>query len=494
MKVMIAYPPLDHSGKVPLLSQNRRFQWFMKPTYNYPVVPATAATLLSRNGHDVVWADGIAAEWSYEQWLDTVRREKPDVIAMETKTPVIKQHWRIIDDIRKQSCEDGHPQRHPLTVLMGDHVTALPEESMKDSRVDFVLTGGDYDFLLLDLCKQLSAGGDFPPPGVEPGIYYRKDGEVRNTGKFDTGHELDGLPFIDRDLTQWQLYAYKNGNYRRRPGTYIMAGRDCWWGKCTFCSWAQMYPRFRVRSPENVLDEIGVLIDRYRVKEVMDDTGTFPTGQWLEEFCMGMISRGYNRQVKIDCNMRSGRLSEEDYRLMSRAGFRMILYGLESADQAVLDHVNKGTRVPDMAEDCRLAKKSGLTPHLSTMVGYPWETRQSAETTVEFLRDLFRKGWIDSMQASVLIPYPGTPLFEECRKNGWLQTEDWERYDMAEPVVRCEIPAEEIIAMTQELYRSFMTPRFILRKLASARSVEDVRFLGRQACSILSRLHEFPRR
>src|SRR3989338_6034590 len=109
-----------------------------------------------------------------------------------------------------------------------------------------------------------------------------------------------------------------------------MSGRDCWWCRWSFCSWTQLYPKFRARSVDNVLDEIGQLIDDYSIKEIMDDTGTFPIGDWLRDFCRGMIERGYNRKVHIDCNMRFGALSLEDYELMKKAGFRLLLFGLES--------------------------------------------------------------------------------------------------------------------------------------------------------------------
>jgi len=238
MKVMISYPPLCADKGTPLLSQNRQFQYFKAPTYIYPVVPAQAASLLKSKGFEVVWNDGIAMEWNYQQFLDFIEQEKPDVIAMETKTPVVQEHWKIISDIKKLSAVDYRP----LTVLFGDHVTALPQESMENSAVDFVLTGGDYDFLMLNLCQtlKLSADRGALSANLEPGIWYRDNGQIKNTGRFKLNHDLNALPFIDRDLTQWQLYAYKNGNYRRTPGTYIMSGRDCWWGKCTFCSWPQL--------------------------------------------------------------------------------------------------------------------------------------------------------------------------------------------------------------------------------------------------------------
>ncbi len=272
MKVTICYPPLPSEKGYPTLGQNRQFQFFKEPTYIYPVVPAQAATLLKRAGYEVVWLDCIAERISYDRFIDIIRKENPDLIAFETKTPVVKQHWQIINDLKQKKGP------FPFIVLFGDHVTALPEESLQNSKVDFVLTGGDYDFLLLNLCNFIKIKGLSPqgtvPSGVElePGIYYRDNGQIKNSGAFKLNHELNSLPFIDRDLTKWQLYAYKNGNYKRTPGTYIMSGRDCWWGKCTFCSWVNFYPQFRVRRVENVLDEIGILIDKYKVREIMDYT------------------------------------------------------------------------------------------------------------------------------------------------------------------------------------------------------------------------------
>ncbi|MFA5866573.1 MAG: radical SAM protein [Actinomycetota bacterium] len=484
MKVMIAYPPIEDGKGIPLLTQNRQFQWFNKPTYIYPVVPATAATLLKSKGYDVVWADGIAEGLTYSRFVDMVRQENPDIIAIETKTPVVKKHWRIVDEFKALATDDWKPN----VVLLGDHVTALPRESMENCRVDFVLTGGDYDFSLLNLADHLSRGS-----ALEPGVWYRRNSDIDNTGKFELKHDLNDEPTIDRDLTKWRLYAYKNGNFRKRPGAYVMAGRDCWWGKCTFCSWTTIFPKYRVRKPENVLDEIGELIGKYGVREIMDDTGTFPAGQWLETFCQGMIDRGYNKKVTMNCNMRAGALKKKHYDMMAKAGFRMLLYGLEAADQTVLNRVNKGTTTEEIAEACRMAKQAGLQPHITTMVGYPWETKESATKTIDFARDLFAKGWVDSLQSSIIIPYPGTPLFDECKKNGWLVTEDWDRYDMTESVIKSALSNEDIKDLTKGLYKSFLTPRFIIKKLLAIRSFQDIKFLGRAGLSVISRLREFSR-
>jgi len=329
MKISISYPPLESNKGIPLLAQNRQFQWFSHPTYIYPVVPAQVATLLYKNGFNVFWDDGIAEELSYSFWENRLLDNRSDIIVMETKTPVIKKHWVIIEKIKHQARRINWD---PVIILVGDHITALPEESFKNSKVDFVLTGGDYDFLLLNLCKNIDLYKKNKIEKfinkLESGIYFRNNNKVINTGQFKLNHDLNDLPFIDRELTKWKLYSEKNGNYLRTPGTYIMSGRDCWHNKCTFCSWTTLYPKFRVRNYENVLDEIGYLIDNFKISEIMDDTGTFPRGNWLRKFCNGMIERGYNKKVKINCNMRFDGCSFEDYRLMRKAGFRFILFGL----------------------------------------------------------------------------------------------------------------------------------------------------------------------
>lgn len=509
MKIMIAYPPLESEKGVPLLGQNRQFQWFNNPTYIYPVVPAQAATLLEQNGYEVVWSDGIAEDWTYEQFLEHVNQEKPDLIAMETKTPVVKQHWKIISDLKNPSIV----HRPSSIILFGDHVTALPQESMENSPVDYILTGGNYDFLLLNLCNCLvgqGAGREKQRAGsreqgavgrsptlknqsteLEPGIWYRDDGQIKNTGPFNLDHDLSDLPFIDRDLTKWHLYSEKNGNYKFLPGTYIMSARDCWWGKCAFCSWTTIYPKYKMRSVENVLDEIGNLIDKYEIKEIMDDSGSFPTGKWLQEFCDGMIERRYNRKVVLDGNMRFGALSLEEYKLMKEAGFRLLLFGLESGNQDTLDRIDKGLTLEEIEESCKLASKAGFDPHITVMFGYPWETRDDIKRTVDFASHLMRKGYASTLQATIVIPYPGTPLFEECKQKEWLKTLDWERYDMREPVMKTPVGDKKLKEAVQSLYKVAFHPEFIARKIINVRSLEDVRFLGRAALKVGGHILDF---
>ncbi len=504
LKIAISYPPLESKKGTPLLGQNRQFQWFNNPTYIYPVIPAYTATLLYENKYDVFWDDGIAQKLSYQTWEDRFLRQNIDVVMFETKTPVIKRHWRIINRLKLKK-----PKL--ITVLVGDHVTALPKESLQYSQVDYVLVGGDYDFAMLNLVKFLEKKED-----LESGWYFRQkgnwdkdlrnekivwfDGGYRNLKIANSGlkqnyhlHKLDDLPMINRTLTKWHLYAYKNGNFKHIPGAYIMSGRDCWWGRCTFCSWTTLFPgvNFRTRSAVLALDEVGHLIDM-GVKEIMEDSGSLPIGQWLQDFCLGMIKRGYNKKITLSCNMRiSGIKDPKIWKLMKRAGFRFILFGLESANQKTLDKINKNLQTSEIPYGLKICKQAGLEPHITTMIGYPWETFQDAKRTVDLAKLLFKKGYVDTLQATILIPYPGAPLYRECLEKGWLNFTDYDRFDQREQVMKSELSEKQVKELTQDLYKAFMTPKFVLNKILSIRNFDDLKFLFKAGMKVIGHLTDF---
>ena len=505
MKIFISYPPLTSAKGVPLLGQNRQFQWFNSPTFIYPVIPAYLATLLKANGEDVVWDDGIAEGLSYDAWRERLFAARPELVVLETKTPVVKRHWRIINELKDKA------NWSLKIVLIGDHATAKPEECLRYSKVDYVLSGGDYDFGVQNLVRFLE--GKEP---LEPGWYSRvsgnwdaagkkeeinwQDGEFKNCVFGNSGarqsyylHDLNTLPEIDRELTKWRLYAYKNGNFKYTPGTYMMSGRDCWWGRCSFCSWTTLFPgaNYRTRSAKLALDEVGHLIE-LGVKEIMEDSGSLPVGAWLEEFCAGMIARGYNKKVTMSCNMRiTGIRDPKIWQSMKQAGFRFILFGLESANQKTLDMIDKNLKVEEIEPCLRMCKEAGLEPHITTMIGYPWESYEDAQRTVALAKVLFKHNCVNTLQGTILIPYPGTPLYEYCSANGLLNFKDYDRFDQREQVMKCSLTTEQVKELTQGLYKAFMTPAFIFNKIKSIRSWDDIKFLWMAGVKVMGHLVDF---
>lgn len=479
MKIWIAYPPLQGHGS-PMLTQNRQFQWYHVPSYIYPVVSAYAATLLHRDGFEVSWADGITRQWTYDQFLKRFDTQRPDVVAIETKTPVVRQHWRIISDLKAR-----HPQAN--VVLMGDHVTAFPQESLLHSLADYVIAGGHYDMALLGLARHLRDGGPMPP-----GVWHREGETIANTGPFDTRVDLNSLPFIDRRLTHAHLYGEKWK--KRTPFFYTMAGRDCPWGKCTFCAWTTLYPHFSVRTPENLLDEIGFLIEHHGVREIFDDTGTFPAGKWLDRFCEGMIQRGYHKQLLFSINMRYGMLQPHHPQLMKQAGFRKLKMGLESASDDTLARIRKGITAQHIIEDSKRISQAGLDIQLTVMVGYPWETHQDAQRTIDLANRLMSNGHAEMLQATVVVPYPGTPLYQEALHNNWFRIDPthYERFDMSHTVLTMpDMTPEQVNEMCAGIYKAFLKPKYILRQLARIRSPRDLDYVWRGAVAVVGHLRDF---
>ncbi len=482
--ISISYPPLESEKGIPFLAQNRQFQWTNTGNVILPVIPAYGASALKKLGYKVYWDDAIAEKITYKKWLKRLLKRRPSIIFIESKTPVIKRHWQIIKELKTKKPE-------LITVLMGDHVTALPLESFKNSPVDYVITGGDYDFMMINLVDHL-----VNKTKLEPGFYYRSKNKLINTGRFALKHHnLDTLPIIDRKLTKWQLYGQNNTNFRYKPGAYIMSGRDCWWGKCTFCSWTTTHPAgtFRTFSVEHTIKEIEYLVS-LGIKEIFDDSGTLPIGPWLNNLCKELIKRGLNKKVIFSCNMRFAALNQEQYNLMAKAGFRFILYGLESNNQKTLDKIDKNTKIADARKTLIMAKKAGLEPHVTIMIGYPWESLKDAQNTLNAARSLFKDNLADSMQATIVIPYPGTPLFADCQKNKLLLTDNWDDYDMRQPVIKSPISTEDQLKLVRELFYGVLTPQFIGRKIISIRNYSDIKFLAFYAVKYLQKLRDFSSR
>lgn len=480
MRVMIAYPPLRGKGS-PMLTQNRQFQWFSEPSYLFPCIPASAATYLTSLGHDVVWVDCIAERKDNAAFERLVADTRPGLIAMETKTPVIRQHWAIA--ARLKQLVPG-----VKIVLMGDHVTGNAEETIRESVVDFALMGGDYDFALARLAAHLDRS---EPLG--PGFVYRADdGEPVNTGPFGNEGDLEELPWVDRDLTNAHLYFEKWK--LRLPFLWTMAGRDCPYGRCTFCSWTVTYPKFRTVSPERLAAEMSMLVEKHGARNIFDDTGALPTGNWLNRLCDEMIARKLADDIVFDCNFRFDYITENNAPRMKKAGFRKLIVGIESASERTIDILDKSLTREQIVEGAKIAAANGLQLHLTMMIGYPWETKEDAYETLAFARELMYKGLAHHLQATVVMPYPGTPLFDLCARNGWIRFDPkaYERYDMTEPAcVLTDMSPDEVVALAGQFYKLYLDPRFLMGQLRNLRSVEDLDYMARGARAIWGHIRDF---
>jgi len=492
MKIFIGYPPTVTRFKgTPLLSQNRQYQVFHVHTTLFPVVLATGATMLRDQGHDVTWVDCIAEKLSTEDFYKLVEEKKPDIFFFETKAPVVKIHWEIINEIKEKF-------PNLKICVMGDHVSAvdltlgLQKEFMEKCKVDYIINGGYFDFAFCELVEALEKKKKIPE-----GIWYKDNkGKIIENGRYNFKGNLDDAPIIDRVFTKNHLYQHEF-NLIGRPLAYIMAGRDCWYGKCTFCVWdTNLYPKgsFRGRSPENVMKEVKYLVDECGVKEIFDDAGTIIVGPWLKKFCNLMIESGYNKKVIYSGNMRFGAVSAEDYKLMKQAGFRLLKYGLESGCQSTINKLDKGTKIEEVEKSCREAKEAKLQVHLTMMCGYSFETREDALKTYKLAKRLMLKGYADVLQSTVIVPYPGTPLYKEGMEKNWFRFDprDYERFDMREPVFKTpDMTPDQVTKLNNKIYYIFLDPRYVLRHLRKIKSFEDIVYTLRGIKAVVGHILDF---
>jgi radical SAM superfamily enzyme YgiQ (UPF0313 family) len=114
-----------------------------------------------------------------------------------------------------------------------------------------------------------------------------------------------------------------------------------------------------------------------------------------------------------------------------------------------------------------------------------------AERTIALAKKLFKKGYVDTLQGTILIPYPGTALYKYCDKNGLLLAKDYDKFDQREMVMKSPLSSNEAKALVQGLYKSFISPQFVIRKILSIRSSDDIKFLWTAGIKLLAHLTDF---
>ncbi|MBN8216763.1 MAG: B12-binding domain-containing radical SAM protein [Spirochaetes bacterium] len=463
MKIAISYPPIVNAlGQKAMVSQNRNVQYFKTPTYLLPVVHAQAATWLKQLGHDVLWDDGNAQLKDFDTWLRDLVAAAPDMIVLESTTPVMKFYWKLAATLREKLPS-------AILVMSGYHSMRQPAETLERSPCDVVLRSNHIDFSLARLVPFIAKNPqDWRDHCDVEGFFIRKsDGRFHDTGNFRQVEALEKSPDVDRDLVQWKRYAYENGNYLATPGTYATSViRDCTFGKCTFCRYNGPELTFSMRPVQQSLDEYERLIRRDGVREIFDDSGVWYRGKEAREFAEGIIARGLDKTgCYFGINTRFEYLEEETIKIMAKANFRFVLIGLEAADEETLRRLNKGYEPHHIEQTLRWMTKYGLHPHLTIMVGYYWQTREQLQETVRTVRSLMFRGLARTLQVTLCTPLDYTPYHLECLEKGVLLTKDYDDHDMSKLIVKTPIPHAEYYQAVRKMYGIAFHPRFLLRQM-----------------------------
>jgi len=243
----------------------------------------------------------------------------------------------------------------------------------------------------------------------------------------------------------------------------------------------------RFRSLDNVFSEIAMLVERYGVRELNIDDGTFTTRrERVLEFCRRLCKEKYD--LIWTCNGRVDNIDDEMLGEMRRAGCKLIRLGVESGSQEVLDRIQKGLTLKQIEDGVRMVKKSGIQALGGFMFGFPYDTRETVEQTIAFAKRLSP----DQAQFSINMCYPGTSLYEYAKENDLILAKSFTEFDMTHgPVVRTvDMERKELTDILARAYREFyFRPRFVFQTLGHLKDSDEIRRVWRSLKSLVRTIH-----
>lgn len=299
-------------------------------------------------------------------------------------------------------------------VLGGHGPSPVPEYMVRKTGADIVAIGEAEETILELLDCKLNGGRDLHKVD---GIAYREVDRVLINKRRIPIKELDTIPFPEWDLYPMDIYSTCNKfqeiseDDKMQP---ILTGRGCYF-KCNFCY--RMEKGIRLRSIDNVVNEIQVLSDKYGINYfVMQDELFVTSKKRVIEFATALKTKGL--KIKFHCNARVDILDEEILDSLKKSGCTMLGLGMESSNQNVLDLMNKKTTVEQNIKAAKMIRKSGIGIGLNFLWGNKGDTEETLWCNVGMLKKLNTYKQLRTIRP--VTPYPGCELYYEALEKGLL--------------------------------------------------------------------------
>ncbi len=408
------------------------------------------AAILRKNGFRVQIIDDLVEKLSFEKILKKIKDSQ--IVGITSTTATFNAALRYARLIKERI--------GTLVILGGVHVTFRPFDALKHSFVDAVCIG-EGEETIVEIARSVDGGEGLD--GIR-GVFFREGDRIVKNGPRGFIEDLDSLPFPAFDLMPLEKYTLLGQRLEQFP---MITSRGCPFA-CRYCSSSQFFGRkFRARSAENVVDEMEWLVDEFNAKQIAfgDDTFTLNKKRVIE-ICNEIKRRGLD--VEWSCSSRVDTISYELLKKMREAGCRVVYYGVESANEEILNnYYRKRISFEDVKKAVELTKRAGMEVVCSFIIGAPFETREDIRRTLKFAIKLGP----DYAQFSILTPYPGTEIYEEARKEGLILTENFDEYTAGKPVMKnFYMSPKEISRLLKYCYlRFYLRPGFILKEIRKGR-------------------------
>ena len=454
MKILCLNPPfLDH------FSREQRSPAVTKSgTIYYPMWLAYGAGALIQAGYDVDLIDAIPRSWTLEDVRAHIETTRPSMVVCATSTP------SVYSDLAVAKVAKSVDSRI-VTVFVGVHVSALPQETLKSSDFADAVVVGEYEHTLVELAGKISSG-EYDWQNIK-GLAFRNEGKIQITPPRPPIEDLDSLPMVAevyKRFLNFKDYFYSIARY---PEVTLITGRGCA-HSCIYCVYPQNMTgrRVRFRDIDSVLDEWQYVQENFEgVKELFieDDAMTLNPKR-----CQSLMKRKIERKIKIGFTANSrADVDLETLKWLKKGGCRLLCVGFESGDQTILDNMHKNLKLDQSREFVKNAKKAGIMVHGCYLVGLPGETEETLERTLEFAKELNT----DTAQFFPLMVYPGTEAYQWAKSNNYLVTEQFDQWLTPDGLHNCvvqgpDLTHKHLVEFCDRARREFyLRPRYMLFKL-----------------------------
>lgn len=360
------------------------------------------AAAIRASGMECSVLDGKLDNPPIEVILAEVAARRPDVVGISAMTPDIVAAGKIAEAVKKSNSSIR-------VALGGAHAIARPRETLEEFPwVDYLVTGeGERTFT--ELLRSLSDGSD---QDSILGLGFRKNGEIVINPPREYIRNLDETPF-----PAWDLFPGRGNVF------FLLASRGCPY-TCAFCMRA-LGREVRLRSPESIVEEMELLVNRYKAKEIVFADETFSLKKdRVMRLCDLIVAKGLDKRVRWVAQTRVDRSDQEMFARMKAAGCYRLEFGVESGNQEILRGVDKRISLPQVLEAVGMAKKVGLVVATTFILGHPFETEKTIQDTIDFAVRLRP----DFVSFGVMSPYPGTKIWDMAQVgdgNYRLVSNDW---------------------------------------------------------------------
>ncbi|MCD4848848.1 MAG: B12-binding domain-containing radical SAM protein [Candidatus Aegiribacteria sp.] len=432
------------------------------------------ASVLREAGHQVFIEDG--AFWSEEELTDRILSHEPDIAGAF----VIAMFW----ERTKKLLTNLKSARPDIRLLVGGHApSALGRKCLEESPELDSAVHSEGEYTVRELVNAWEQGLD--TAGIQGCVVRDAEGNIVENQPRRLIENLDELPFPAVDLVDLDRYQPSAGQVLRLPVMQVISSRGCT-HMCLYCYRLMGDRCLRMRSPENVVDEIELYVREYGAKEIKfwDELFTHDKARVME-ICRLINERDLD--ITWWCSARGDSVDEELLRTMKKAGCWCINFGVESAVQKNLDTLRKGIKIETSIEAIKLTHRVGIKTFGTYIFGIPGETFEEGLETIRLARKL-RSYYTEFFP---ITPFPGAELYENSTKYGVVLR------DMSDSgMLKEEIPfepfsmsAKQIAELRKRAFRTvYLDPGYILMRLWSLRSWYEVRTVFRGAISLLMML------